>query len=220
MGIKDLRLAGDCEKDPRKISVTAPNLEDAVDNLPRFETAQEALKDGSFVVGFTARKRRGRRASLNLNGLELALKEQLSKVNGKILLVFGREDFGLPNDVLDLCHAYVTIDTDPQHHSINLAQAVLLGAFTVRGLSKKLSASPLHQPPYNNSILSGDLERLVEDADKALQAIDFFKFDGAQKNVLRMLRDIFRRSDLDKRELSMLRGLFSEVCSSQFKKEN
>jgi tRNA/rRNA methyltransferase/tRNA (cytidine32/uridine32-2'-O)-methyltransferase len=42
-------------------------------------------------------------------------------VDGPVALVFGREDSGLPNDVLDRVHATVTIPTT-NHASLNLAR--------------------------------------------------------------------------------------------------
>ena len=47
--------------------------------------------------------------------------------DGPVALVFGREDSGLPNEVLDRVHAAVTIPTT-DHASLNLAQAALIGA--------------------------------------------------------------------------------------------
>ena len=43
-------------------------------------------------------------------------------------LVFGREDSGLPNEILDRVHAAVTIPTT-EHASLNLAQAVLIACY-------------------------------------------------------------------------------------------
>src|SRR5256885_16988727 len=41
---------------------------------------------------------------------------------GLTALLFGREDKGLPNEALDLCHRVVTIPTSPAYPSLNLAQ--------------------------------------------------------------------------------------------------
>ena len=44
----------------------------------------------------------------------------------RVGFVFGREDAGLPNQVVDRCDAVVTLEAVEEHYSYNLAQAVLL----------------------------------------------------------------------------------------------
>ena len=46
-------------------------------------------------------------------------------------IILGREDRGLTNEALDLCHAVMVIPTDPEHPSLNLAQACLVAAYEV-----------------------------------------------------------------------------------------
>ena len=41
-------------------------------------------------------------------------------------MLYGREDKGLPNEALDLCHRVVTIPTNAAYPSLNLAHAVVL----------------------------------------------------------------------------------------------
>ena len=48
----------------------------------------------------------------------------LSGHAGPVALVFGREDKGLSNEDLDLCHRVVNIPSDPEYSSMNLGHAV------------------------------------------------------------------------------------------------
>ena len=43
----------------------------------------------------------------------------------RVALVFGREDWGLSNQMLDACHAVTTIPTNPAYPSLNLAPSGL-----------------------------------------------------------------------------------------------
>mmetsp|Transcript_32533 Transcript_32533/g.70427 ORF Transcript_32533/g.70427 Transcript_32533/m.70427 type:complete len:221 (+) Transcript_32533:115-777(+) len=49
-----------------------------------------------------------------------------------IAVVFGPEHGGLSDDELDKCHAYLTIPTNPEFPSLNLAMAVQIWAYEVR----------------------------------------------------------------------------------------
>src|SRR5690606_34566739 len=51
---------------------------------------------------------------------------------GPVALVFGRERTGLENAELQRCHATVTIPTDPDFSSLNLAAAVQVLAYELR----------------------------------------------------------------------------------------
>jgi TrmH family RNA methyltransferase len=129
---------------------------------------------------------------------------------GPVAIVAGREDSGLTNAELDLCHALVTISTDPGHRSLNLAQAVAIMAYeswNARGGDDV----PL-KPPRNRAApaTSAQLEELFADWTGALWAVDFFKTRRTE-SVMRSFREIVFRAELDGREASLLRAIGIEV---------
>ena len=110
-------------------------------------------------------------------------------------IVAGREDSGLTNAELDLCHALVTIPTDPAHPSLNLAQAVAIMAYETwnarGGETAAAQAAPQARPRRPPS---GQLEELFADWHRALWAIDFFKTRRSE-SVMRSFREIVFRAD-------------------------
>jgi TrmH family RNA methyltransferase len=129
---------------------------------------------------------------------------------GPVAIVAGREDSGLTNEELDLCHALVTISTDPAHRSLNLAQAVAIMAYEVWN-ARGGEQLPV-KPPRNQAApaTSGQLEELFGDWTRALGAIDFYK-TRQPENVMRSFREIVFRAGLDGREASLLRAMGIEV---------
>jgi tRNA C32,U32 (ribose-2'-O)-methylase TrmJ len=124
--------------------------------------------------------------------------------------VAGREDSGLTNAELDLCHALVTISTDPGHRSLNLAQAVAIMAYEVWN-ARGGESLPLKAPRHRaDPATSGQLEELFADWTRALWAIDFFK-TRRPESVMRAFREIMFRADLDGREASLVRAMGIEV---------
>jgi tRNA/rRNA methyltransferase len=213
MGIRDLRIVAPSRWEVERATTTAPGLEDEVRAIPHHETLEEAVGDGVVVLGFTSRPRSARRQVWDLEQLCAELPTHLPPGNGRLCLVFGQEDRGLSNEALDRCNGYVCIATDPEHHSLNLAQAVLLGCYAARradGVAARGTATSDWQsehPPTTNEQLEG----LIGQVQQTLDAVDFFKFEGAETSVMRSLRAVFSRSGLDERELQILRGVFAEI---------
>lgn len=211
MGIRDLRLVAPADDDPAKIAVTAPGLEREAGALPRFERLAEAIADGVLVLGFTARARRVARETWSLEELPARLVERCPDGQGRVHLLFGREDFGLSNASLDCCNAIVAIETDAENPSLNLAQAVLLACYRLRRATGVAAGSAPHRPRQlaNAESVSG----LMSQIESALELIEFFKFPGARTTVLRTLAGLFGRAQLDDREARTLRAIFGEVIA-------
>src|SRR5204862_1872491 len=91
----------------------------------------------------------------------------------EVAVVFGREDWGMSNAMLDACHAVTTIPTNPAYPSLNLAQAVLLVLYQLfqRAGGQQQSYRPPHRvaPPASSELL----EHLFADLERALEAIEF-----------------------------------------------
>ncbi len=129
---------------------------------------------------------------------------------GTVALLFGREDKGLPNEALDLCHRVVTVSTNPAYPSLNLAHAVVVMLYEL-ALARGDEARPFKPPRREGPpARSEDLERLFADVEGALRAIDFFK-TRQMAGVMRTLREVIHRTPLDEREVKLLRAMAIEV---------
>ena len=126
-----------------------------------------------------------------------------------IALLYGREDHGLPNWALDLAHRTGTIPTT-EHKSLNLAQAVMGMAYELF-LADETSQREFKQPRRDSVPATVELlEKMFEDLERALWTIDFFK-SRQTEGVMRTLRGIIHRAELDAREASFLRAVAIEV---------
>ena len=207
-GLRDLRLVNPREYDASRIAGIAHQTQDVVARVARFEGLPDALADCVHVVGFTAR---GRTAKRNLQRPREAAGEILGQADaGPTALLFGREDKGLPNEALDLCHRVVTIPTNPAYPSLNLAHAVVLMLYELavtRGDDSRPFKAPRREGP---PATTGDLERLFADVEAALRVIEFFKTRQAE-GVMRTVREVIHRTPLDEREAKLARAMAIEV---------
>jgi tRNA (cytidine32/uridine32-2'-O)-methyltransferase len=127
----------------------------------------------------------------------------------EVALVFGREDRGLSNDQLDRCNRVVVIPTDPGHSSLNLAQAVLVLAYEIR---LEAEAEGEFKRPRRPTPRAGreELEAVFAEVEASLTAVDFFKTQKPTP-VLRTLREVAGRADLDERETALFKAMAYEV---------
>jgi tRNA/rRNA methyltransferase len=208
MGFTALRLVypqGGSEhlSDPaRRMSAGA---EDILEQARVFPSLGEALAGFQLVAGCTARKGQGRTPLLSPRGLrELAAKRGPDTRFG---VVFGREDRGLTNAELDLCHLVVTVPTAPEHPSLNLAQAVLLVCYELRGGAE---AGSTDMPPRGSPATSQELEELYGHARDVLLRVGFLDPQNPDR-ILRVLRRLLGRAGPDSREVAILRGILRQM---------
>jgi len=207
-GLRDLRLVNPREYDAYRVAGIAHQTQDVVARVAQFGRLEDAVADCVHVVGFTAR---GRTAKRNLQRPREAAGEILGQAEaGPTALLFGREDKGLPNEALDLCHRVVTIPTSPAYPSLNLAHAVVLMLYELavtRGDESRPFKAPRREGP---PATAGDLERLFADVEAALRVIEFFKTRQAE-GVMRTVREVIHRTPLDEREAKLVRAMAIEV---------
>ena len=128
-GLKTLRLVNPEEFDPYRIEGIAHRSTDLINATTLHATLQDAVGDTSFILGTTGRARTAGRNYIRPREAGTLLAERAA--TDKVAIILGREDRGLTNEALDLCHAVMVIPTDPEHPSLNLAQACLVAAYEV-----------------------------------------------------------------------------------------
>jgi TrmH family RNA methyltransferase len=207
-GFRDLRLVAPREYEAHRVEGIAHQTQDVLARVRTYATLEEALADCVHVVGFTAR---GRTVKRNLQRpREAAAEIAALGEGGAVALLFGREDKGLSNDALDRCHRVVTIPTEPAYASLNLGHAVVVMLYEL-ALARGAEALPFKAPRRPSAPAAvEDLERLFDDVDRALRAIDFFKTRNAE-GIMRTMRELAHRTPLDAREVKLLRAMAIEV---------
>ena len=207
MGCRDLYLVRSVAYDPWRLEGIAHDTADIIKGIRNCDTIEEALDGVVRVAGFTARRRAAKRdvttpraASGELVGFA---------ADGPVAVLFGREDKGLPNEILDRAHLVVTIPTT-EHASLNLAQAVLIALYelhlTAADATRTLAPPRKDAPPAT----AEEYEKLFADTERALYAIDFFK-TRFHSHIMRSVRTLFYRASPDSRELALLRAIFIEI---------
>lgn len=208
MGLHQLTLVDPAEFDPRRITGIAHRTEPIVEAAILAGSLEEALAGATYVVGTSARPRTARRNYRRPR--ELAPRILNRARDGNVAIVFGREDRGLSNDALDLCHEVMVVPTAPGYASLNLAQAVLLVAYE---LFLAGADGPEPFPAGKRSLgpaTTAELEEMYRALEEGLDRAAFFRARKAE-TVMRILRTVFGRTALDAHEARLIRSIGYQV---------
>jgi TrmH family RNA methyltransferase len=123
------------------------------------------------------------------------LRGRIGDVDGRISILFGRENWGLNNEEVKRSDMICTIPTAEEYPILNLSHAVGVVCY-------ELSNLPL--PAYSLASRN-DLEYLYQHVDRYLDAIHHPQFK--RENTLILLRRVLGRCNLTTREASTLHGL-------------
>ena len=207
MGVGTLRLVRPVAYDPVRLEGIAHGTWDLIDAIERYDDFDSAVADCVRLVGYTARRRAAKWQVLDPKQAAADALEHTE--HGRVGIVFGREDSGLPNEILDRVHAAVNIPTT-EHASLNLAQAVLIAVYELHlaaGDATRTLRGPRKEAPPPKTEL---FERYFTELHRSLDAIQFFK-TRYPEHIMRSLRAITFRAAPDDRELSLLRAMALEV---------
>lgn len=172
----------------------------------------EAVAASSLVLGTTARTGGWRQALLPPRRAAQAVAAALAR-GEKVSLVFGPEDRGLNNEEIIHCQRLVTIPTDAEASSLNLAQAVLLMLYecanAVRAL-RVLPAAEKAETSGGRAATAEEQERLMAALKAMLLSLDYLHGDNPDYFMLPWRR-LFSRAGLRRHEYDALMGLCRQV---------
>lgn len=129
---------------------------------------------------------------------------QLAGSEHRVGFVFGSERYGMSNDDVYRCHAVLSIPTDPDYGSLNLAQAVQVVAYDWR---QALGGFPVQPRVADPTLADGQaVQGLLSHWEQALTDIGFLD-PAAPKKLMPRLNQLFNRAQLTDEEVHILRGI-------------
>lgn len=203
MGLSDLRIVKGCRIDHPDAFKFAVSARDVLLGATRFETLEEALGDTAISIATTRRLGKYRQETMEPAEAVARLRSRLGP--GRAALVFGREDNGLTTDELAMCRWQATIPTSGEYGSLNIAQAVLIFCYELsRGAVGSI------EKPARELASSAEMEAMFGQMEATLYRIGFLDEENPA-HLMRTLRRIMSRAELDGREVSVLRGMMSQM---------
>ena len=201
----------------------ASGADDVLAGATVCQTLLEAIADCQLVIGASARGR-------TISWPELTPRECAEKIlinrpgnsstgsgpasgihtilGDKTAIVFGRENSGLKNHELDLCHFLLRIPCNSEYSSLNIAaavQVVCYELFVASGLAaqEQIIVGDKGEDPLATA---AQMESFYAHMAEALTDIGFMH-PAKSKSIMRRLRRIYNRVQMDTKELDILRGI-------------
>jgi tRNA/rRNA methyltransferase len=129
--------------------------------------------------------------------------------------LFGSERFGMKNDDVYRCHAALSIPTNPEFGSLNLASAIQVVAYEWRlALGGYSLADP--RPPADLADAQA-VAGLLSHWEQSLVQIGFLD-PQAPKKLMPRLQQLFNRAQLTSEEVHILRGVARQMSQAAGKK--
>ena len=210
MGVSDLVLVNPRNFPHAKATTRASGAVDVLENAIVVESLADAIKDCVFVAGASVRSR-----TINwptMEPRECAARFIEQNQNGVVAAVFGPEKAGLSNSDLDHCDTLLTIPTDPDFSSMNLAMAVQVFTYELRMASAQEQAPGYeHDAPLATS---EELEHFYVHLERVLTDLKFLNPDNP-RHLMRRFRRLYIRAQVDKNEVNILRGMLTAIDKSR-----
>jgi len=204
MGLSRLYLVNPKHFPDGQAKSLAVNAADLLDSAIVTQTLEDAIADCHFVIGVTGKERALSQAVMNVR--EAALKVNSLAKDHQIALVFGTEMSGLSNAESDRCHLLATIPANPEYTSLNLAQAVQIMCYETR---MAIKAGELHFEKKSVELATQhELELFYAHMQEVLEQIGFIN-PRAPKKLFERLRRLYGRTQLEKEEVNLLRGILT-----------
>lgn len=223
MGLKQLYLVKPRDYPSIVAIARASSALDILDNAVVTETLAEAISDCGLVIGTSARQR-GMPVPM-LDADECAEKAMAARHKNKVALVFGREDSGLSNEELLMCHYHVQLPTNPEYSSLNVASAVIVLAYELRKRLLKIESGveeseKIKEEGWDQELATAaEMDHFLTHLEKVMTEIGFHNPEAPRQLMPRMRR-LYNRIHPDQMEIKMLRGMLSltEKVLSKVKK--
>lgn len=207
--MKNMTMSNLCLVKPKlfpnaEATARASGADDVLARAAVYENLADAVADCQLVIGASAR---GRTISWpELTPRQCAEKVVLHEPQHKVAIVFGRENSGLKNHELDLCHFLLRIPCNSQYSSLNIAAAVQVVCYELFVATGVQSESVVGDKGEQALATATQMESFYQHLHQTLIDIGFMHPDKS-KSIMRRLRRIYNRTLLDTKELDILRGI-------------
>jgi tRNA/rRNA methyltransferase len=203
MGLSELRLVNPCKIDHPDAVMFAVSARNLLEQARIYPTLTEAIADCPISIATT--RRHGKYRQEIHTPEEIVANVLKQGADNRSAFVFGREDSGLTTDEVALCRWQSTIPTGESYGSLNLAQAVLIFCYELRkGMASNASSNE------RELAVTSLTEPLYDHMEQSLLRIGFLNPQNPA-HLMRSLRRIFARAELDEREVAILRGVLAQI---------
>ena len=208
-GLGDLRLV-DPKQDwlSEKAIAVSSGADRVLKHARRFASLEAAIADLTMVYAATARRREMVKPLMTPRSA--AAEMHALAGDNAMGIVFGRERDGLTNHEIGLANSIIEVPLNPEHSSLNLAQAVLILGYEwfQQGYEGPQALMTFNRTrPADKSMLQG----LFEHLEQELVNCGFLRHDEKRPSMVINIRNMLQRANLTEQEVRTLHGVVKEL---------
>jgi tRNA/rRNA methyltransferase len=200
--ISELRLVAPKQSHTEQIALRASsNSEEVLLNAKVYEDTQSAIADLEIVYASTARPRHQVK--------EVMTAEHMAKNfphDKKVGFMFGCERTGLENEDIALANKIIEVPLNPEHASLNLAQAVLIVGYEY--YKTTISQEPSRFVTNGGNIAPKEkVLRFLDMLNAEIKKSPRLKDEDHIRSLILNIDNIFTRAELTEQEVNSLYGV-------------
>lgn len=202
--LTELRIVNPEQSPTLDIALRASSGADEIlHNAKIYSSTNDAIKDLEIIYSASARSRHQVKPVMTAEYMAQNMPQ-----DKKIGFMFGCERTGLENDDISLSDAIVEVPLNPEHSSLNLAQAVLILGYEY--YKTTISATP-HRLVTNGGEIAPKEKvlKFLSTLDGHIKKSPRLKDEDHTESLIRNINNIFTRSQLTTQELNSLYGVIN-----------
>ena len=198
-GFDDLVMVNPCELG-NFAKAMASHAQDLLAEATIVGSVEEALEGVNITIGTTGKPGSSAREHVRMPCFSpRELKTMLEDKQGTVALLFGKEDHGLPNEVIERCDVVLTIPTSDEYPVMNLSHAVTVVLYE---LSDTAGGDFL--------LADGEMQEILyQHVEQLLESINYAEHKKDKTSI--MIRRILGRAMISPREYFTLMGLIRDI---------
>ncbi len=212
MGLSSLVLVNPKIYPDAEATARASGADDILANAQLQDSLADAIADCHLVFGTSTRRRSIPWPLYTPSNAATKVRESLQQGSG-VAFVFGRESSGLANEELELCNAMIQIPANPGFSSLNIASAVQIISYEIRMNLLSGEIEENFDDGETNRVAPASheqIQQLFEQLEHCLVETGYLD-PGTPRRLMRRLKRIINRSELDAEEYNMVRGIIESV---------
>ena len=207
-GLEELRLV-DPKQDwlSEKAIAASSGAQRILERAVRYEKVTDAVADLHTVYASTARRREMVKPLMTAKA---AAADMHARPDLKLGILFGRERDGLHNDEVALANTIIEVPLNPEHSSMNLAQAVLIVGYE---WFQAGYAGPQEMMTFNRTTPATKemLQGLFEHLESELVICGFLRNEAKMPGMIVNIRNMLQRAELTEQEVRTFHGMVKEL---------
>lgn len=178
----------------------ASHAQDLLADAAIVDSIEEALEGVSITIGTTGKPGSSAREHVRMPCFSPSeLKTMLEDKQGTVALLFGKEDHGLPNEILERCDVVMTIPTSDEYPVMNLSHAVTIVLYELSDVTGG-----------EHLLADGEMmEILYQHVEQLLESVHHPEHKKDKTSI--MIRRILGRAMISPREYFTLMGVIRDI---------